>query len=1064
MQWLAQICVRRPVFAWVIILAIMVLGIVGYARLGVDQFPNVDLPVAVVTTRLDGASPEEVEIDLTDKIEGAVNTISGIDELTSTSSEGVSQVIINFKLEKDLETAINDVRDKINQVTQDLPKGIDAPIVTKVDPGATPVLLVGLRAKSKDKGLREVTELADKTVRRQLETINGVGKVSLTGGRDRQINILMNPLLLRAENITSSDVLHALQSQNLMTPGGALETGPQSVTLKIEGRVTTNEAVKRLVISSSNGRVLRIGDVAQVVDGEKDVESLAKYNGEDMVVLSIVKQSGTNTIEVTDAILKRLDAVRTTLPKDTELVVVRDNSQSIRTSVHAVTEHLVLGSILASLVVLFFLGNTRSTIIAAVAIPTSVVGTFGLMYIQGYTLNTITLLALALAVGLVIDDAIVVLENIVRFIDEKKMKPFPSSVLATKEIGLPVLATTLSLMAVFIPVAFIGGIPGRFLKSFGYTMAFSVGVSLIVSFSLTPMMSARLLRPHQETWLTRVVDRLYKPIERVYMAMLAFSLKRRWVIVAACAATLGSCVPVAKSLPSSFLPEDDKAKFQVTLRAPEGTSSEETMVIAERAAVGLRKLPGVTDILITVAEDDQATRNYAQIYVDMVDPDERDLTQFQVMDMARNEVVAKLPPGMRVNVAEVADISVGSNTQHVQIVMSGSDFSMLEKYADTITTDLKKAKIAVDVDTTNLPGRPEVQVSIDRERAADLGVSVTDVASTLQMLVAGVKASTFPENGEEYDIRIRAQPQFRVDASSLNLMNVPSSKYGNVPLGQVVKWNDGSAPSLINRYGRERQITLLANAAPGVGEDVVTAFIEKRFKELHAPANYRLQATGQSKDQAQTAAGFALAIGIAFVFMYLILAAQFESWLYPAIILVSLPLTVPFAFIALKLFGQSLNLFSLLGLLVLFGVVKKNGILQVDHTNTLRKKGYGRYDSLIEGNRDRLRPILMTTIAFVAGMMPLIVSKGIGSGFNRATASIVIGGQTLSLLLTLLAVPVFHSLVDDMLDLRTKLTSRRKKVDLGEGQLDAAIAGELHVPDEHLEHGAPMTSVPVAAE
>jgi len=402
-------------------------------------------------------------------------------------------------------------------------------------------------------------------VRRQIETINGVGKVTLTGGRSRQINILMNPLALRAENITASDVLRALQSQNLMTPGGALETGPRSVTLKIEGRVTTNDDVGRLVISSNNGRILRISDVAKVVDGEKDVESLARYDGQDMVVLSIVKQSGTNTIEVTDAILKRLDAVRSTLPPSAELVVVRDNSQTIRTSVNAVTEHLILGSVLASLVVLLFLGNIRSTVIAAIAIPTSVVGTFGLMYIQGYTLNTITLLALALA----IDDAIVVLENIVRFIDEKKLKPFPASVLATKEIGLPVLATTLSLMAVFIPVAFIGGIPGRFLKSFGYTMAFSVGISLIVSFSLTPMMSARLLRPHRENLLTRAVDAFYKPIERAYMAMLGFSLKRRWVVVAACAATLGSCIPVAKSLPSSFLPEDDKGKFQVTMRAPE---------------------------------------------------------------------------------------------------------------------------------------------------------------------------------------------------------------------------------------------------------------------------------------------------------------------------------------------------------------------------------------------------------------------------------------------------------------------------------------------------------------
>ncbi|MBX3229511.1 MAG: efflux RND transporter permease subunit [Labilithrix sp.] len=1049
MQWLARISVRRPVFASVLILAIMVLGVVGYSRLGVDQFPNVDIPIVVVTTHLEGASPEEIEIDVTDKIEAAVNTIAGIDELNSTSSEGVSQVIISFKLEKDLETAVNDVRDKINRVTQDLPKGIDAPIVTKVDPGATPVLLVGVRAKDNGGSVREISEVADKTVRRQLETINGVGQVTITGSRERQINILMNPTALRAENITASDVLRTLQSQNLMTPGGSLETGPKSVTLKIEGRVASREAIERLVIKSTDGRILRIGDVAKVVDGMKDVESLARYDGQDIVVLSIVKQSGTNTIEVTDAVLKRLDAIRQTLPPSAELVVVRDNSQSIRTSVHAVTEHLVLGALFASLVVLLFLGNVRSTLIAAVAIPTSVVGTFGLMYVQGYTLNGITLLALALAVGLVIDDAIVVLENIVRFIDERKMKPFPASILATKDIGLAVLATTLSLMAVFVPVAFIGGIPGRFLKSFGYTMAFSVGVSLIVSFTLTPMMSARMLRPHESNVLTRVVDKLYAPIERLYMAALRFSLGRRWVVAAACAVTLGSCVPVAKSLPSSFLPQDDKAKFQVTMRAPEGTSSEETLVIAERAAVDLRQLPGVTHILITVAEDQQATRNYAQIYVDMVDPEKRELSQFDAMNMARDKVVAKLPPGMRVNVAEVPDFSVGSNTQNIQWVMSGTDIGLLQQYADTITKDLKESGLAVDVDTTSLPGRPEVKVRIDRDRAADLGVSVSDVAATLQMLVAGVKASTYPENGEEYDIRIRAESQYRVDASSLNLMNVPSSKYGNVPLGQVVKWSDGTAPSRINRYGRERQITLLANAAPGVGEDKVSAFIQKRFEEQGPPANYHLQPTGRTKSQAETGAGFLLAIGIAFVFMYLILAAQFESWLYPGIILASLPLTVPFAFISLKLFGQSLNLFSMLGLLVLFGVVKKNGILQVDHTNALRAKGVDRLTSLLQGNRERLRPILMTTIAFVAGMLPLILSKGIGSGLNKATASIVIGGQTLSLLLTLLAVPVLHSYVDSVRDWLARRSAGRTKIDRGEDEVDAAIAGVYPLDTSH---------------
>lgn len=1026
-------------------LVILVLGAVGYRGLGVDQFPNVDIPIVVVTTTLPGAAPEEVETDVTDKIEGAVNQISGIDDLNSVSSEGVSQVIIQFQLDKDTDVAAQEVRDKVNTVLSELPTGIEQPIISKVEPSAIPVLYLGVRGK--DVSVRDLTELADKKVRRQLESILGVGKVTIIGGRERQIHVLMNPLALRAEGLTPVDVMHTLQSQNLTTPGGNLETGPQSVTLRVKGRVDSVDAIGRLVVRSEQGRILRLNDVAKVVDAEEAVESIARYDGQEAVVLSIVKQSGTNTIQVVDNIMKRMDAVKQSLPKGVELRVIRDNSQTIRTSVHSVLEHLIVGAILAALVVLLFLGNAKSTLIAALSIPISVIGTFGLMWLQGYTLNNITLLALALAVGIVIDDAIVVLENIVRFIDEKGMKPFPAAVLATKEIGFAVLATTLSLMAVFIPVAFIGGIPGRFLKSFGYTMAFSIGVSLLVSFSLTPMMSARWLAGHgkgngdKPPLLTRVVDTFYRPIERVYMAMLSFSLRRRWVVALACAATMGSCVPVAKSLPGSFLPLDDKAKFQVTLRAPEGTSSEETLLYAQRAAVLVRQLPAVTHILITVAEDDQKSRNYAQLYVDLLDPGQRQLSQFDIMDKARKLIVPAMPKTLRINIAEVPDISVGGNTQGVQYVMSGPDFGVLEKGAAKIVKVLKDSGKAVDVDTTNIPGRPEVQVSIDRDRAADLGVSVQNVASTLQMLVAGVKASTYPEQGEEYEIRIRADENYRTDAASLSLMSVPSTKYGSVPLSSVVNWKEGTGPSRINRYGRERQITLLANAAPGAGDNDVSAIMQREFANLKLGPGYQLRPYARSKSQAETAAGFLLALSMAFIFMYLILAAQFESWLYPAIILASLPLTVPFAFMSLKIFNQSINMFSMLGLLVLFGVVKKNSILQVDHTNHLRRQGLGRFDSLMQANRERLRPILMTTIAFVAGMLPLLLSSGIGAGFNKATASIVVGGQTLSLLLTLLAVPVIYSVVDDVRDWLAR-RSKRRDVDRGEAELRNLLGGE----------------------
>lgn len=1039
MQWLARLCVQRPVFASVLMLVILVLGSLGYKRLGVDQFPNIDIPVVIITTVLPGAAPEEIESDLTDKIEGAVNQISGIDTLQSISSEGVSQVIVQFVLNKEINVAAQEVRDKVNSVLSELPTGIDQPIITKVDPGAIPVLYLAVLGENI--GVRELTEAADKKVSRQLQSIEGVGKVSVIGGRERQIHVYMDPLKLTAAKLTAVDVMNTLKSQNLTTPGGNLETGPESLTLRINGRVSSVEAIARLVVRSEGGRILRIGDVARVEDTEEAVESLARYDGKEAVVLSVVKQSGENTIEVVDNILKRVSDIQSSLPDGVKLSVVRDNSQTIRTSVNSVLEHLILGAFLAALVVLLFLGNARSTLIAAVSIPISVIGTFALMWMQGYTLNNITLLALALAVGIVIDDAIVVLENIIRFIDEKKMKPFPAAVLATKEIGFAVLATTLSLMAVFIPVAFIGGIPGRFLQSFGYTMAFAIFVSLIVSFSLTPMMSARLLKAHEgPTALGRLVDVFYRPIERVYLAMLKFSLKRRWVIVLACAASLGSCVPIAKSLPGSFLPLDDKAKFQMTLRAPEGTSAEETLLFAERASVLIKKLPAVTHLLITVAEDDQKSRNYAQIYVDLFDPKDRKLTQFQIMDLARNRVVPALPDNLRINVSEVPDISIGGNTQGVQYIISGPDFKLLESSADQILRVLKKSGKAVDVDSTNIPGRPEVQVSIDRDRAADLGVRVTDVASTLQMLVAGVKASTYPEQGEEYEIRIRADEKYRTEANALALMTVPSSKYGSVPLSSVVEWKEGVGPSRVNRHARQRQITLLANVAPGVGDNEVAGIMQDEFRKLALPSNYRIEPTGRSKSQAETGAGFMLAMSMAFIFMYLILAAQFESWLYPAIILASLPLTVPFAFMSLWIFNQSINMFSMLGLLVLFGVVKKNSILQVDHTNHLRTLGRSRFDSLMEANRDRLRPILMTTIAFVAGMAPLLFSSGIGSGFNKATASIVVGGQTLSLLLTLLAVPVLHSLVDDLRDLMSS-KKKKEKLDRGEAELDQILAG-----------------------
>jgi multidrug efflux pump subunit AcrB len=761
----------------------------------------------------------------------------------------------------------------------------------------------------------------------------------------------------------------------------------------------------------------------------------------------VVKQSGTNTVTVVDSVKSRIDVVQRSLPEGVTIEIVRDSSRVIRTGIAAVQEHLILGALLAAVVVLFFLGNVRSTLIAAIAIPISVIGTFAVMWFAGFTLNFLTLLALALAVGIVIDDAIVVLENIVRFIDEKGMKPFPAAVLATKEIGLAVLATTLSLMAVFIPVAFMPGIVGRFLKSFGLTMAFAIGVSLIVSFSLTPMLAARWLSGHKTHSaggaapgiLERVVDSFYRPIERAYMSVLGWVMKRRWVIVVACMITLGSCAPIGKTLPGGFLPEDDQAQFEISMRAPEGTSITSTRLLAERIADDVRRIPGVTHTLLTVGEGDQQATNVAKIYAMLVDPEERALGQLQIMQKVRDEILAKQPPELRLTAGEVPAISAGgASSARIQMALQGPDLDQLSRYAQNITAELRKVPGAVDVDNSLVIGKPELRAYIDRDRAADLGVQVADVAGALQLFVGGLKISTYSEGGEQYDVRMRADAEFRADAEHLALLTVPSSKHGNVPLHSVVTLKPDSGPSSIGRLGRRRQITIAANSAPGVGDSAVQAALDKIIADQKMPASYSAVPAGSSKNTASTVKSFIVVIGLAFVFMYLILAAQFESWLHPITILISLPLTVPFALISLKLFSQSLNLFSGLGLLVLFGVVKKNAILQIDHTNHLRSEGMPRLQAILQANKDRLRPILMTTIAFVAGMIPLVLSHGVGSGQNRTTGAIVLGGQSLSLALTLLAVPVVYSLFDDAAEwFRNRKSSKAE--DKGEAELDALI-------------------------
>jgi hydrophobe/amphiphile efflux-1 (HAE1) family protein len=1016
MQWLAAICVRRPVFATVLSLIILVVGGVFYRQLGVDQFPKIDFPIVVILTRLPGAAPEDVETEITDKIEGAVNTISGIDELHSNSSEGLSQVVIQFLLEKPIDVAAQEVQEKVNGILADLPRDIEPPSVVRLDPDSNPVLYIALNAKGRDP--KEITDFADRVLRRRIESTNGVGEVRLLGGRKRQINVSVDPIKLRALGLSAAEVARSIDAQNLTLPGGRVDTSRDFLTLRVHGRVRSVDELQAVIVREDGGRSVRLADVADVEDGIEEVETSALWNGERTVILTIRKQSGTNTVEVADAVVARLAEVKKELPKGYSIDVQRDASEVIRTGTRAVTEHLLLGSLFAAVIVLVFLGNLRSTVIAAVAIPTSIVGTFALMKLQGYTLNTITLLALALAVGIVIDDAIVVLENIFKHVDEKGEDPKVAAINGTKEIGLAVLATTLSLIAVFLPIAFVAGIPGRFLASFGITMAFAVAVSLFVSFTLTPMLASVWLKKkipgeHRRTRLERVVDVVYRPIERVYVRLLGWSMRHRWVIVLACFAALFSTGPLAGKARKGFLPVDDRAQFEVQVRLPEGRSVAATEVIGERVARIIRGLPEVTATLVTIGDDDQRTPNLARVYVKLLPPDQRKITQDQLKARVRDQILPALPSDLRVSVADVNEFGGGQSTARIQYILAGPDLKVLENATGRLIDKIKKVPGAVDVDSTLIVGKPELGVYVDREKAADLGVQVADIAQALQLLVGGQKVSTYEDRGEQYDVRLRATAEYRDDEDALRLLTVPSRKVGQVSLSDVVRIEPGTGPSTIRRYQRQRQVTFLANAAPGMSEGAISDEISRILKAEKLPAGFNVLPSGQTKLMQQTGISFVLGLLASLVFMYLILAAQFESWLHPVTILISLPLTLPFAILSVILFDQALDVYSFLGIFVLFGVVKKNAILQIDHTNQLRAEGQPRLEAILNANRDRLRPILMTTFAFVAGMIPLVTSKGIGAGFNRATAGVVVGGQLMSLVLTLLAVPVAYSLFDD---------------------------------------------------
>jgi HAE1 family hydrophobic/amphiphilic exporter-1 len=1044
-----------------LILALVVVGAASYFRLGVDRFPAVDLPTVSVRTTLPGAAPEDVETEVSEIIEEAVNTVEGVTELRSISGSGSSLVIATFDLERDVDAATEDVRGRVQAALRRLPPDVQPPVISKMDNDSSPVLTVALSA---DRPVRELTELADKLVKVQLERASGVGEVEIVGGQERAIKIWVDADRLAAYGIPITSVRQAIVQQNTNVPGGNVTSAQREETLRTMGRIRNARDFDDLVVSGTGSAPIRIRDIGFSEDGTYEQRSLARLNGVPTVIVEVRRQSGANTVAVIEACRENLARIQQLLPSDVQLEIVRDQSRYIYAALHEINVHLVLGSILACLVVLLFMRSWRSTVIAGVAIPASVVATFAMMWLLDFTLNGVTMLALVLMVGIVIDDAIVVLENIFRFVEEKKLSAFDAAREATAEIALAVLATTLSLVVIFVPVSFMSSISGRFLYQFGITAAVAILVSLLVSFTLTPMMSARLLRgeeQHAAEHGAQAASRggFYAWLDRLYTRVLTFAMAHRAGVTLFAVAVIATSVPLYGIVRQEYLPSDvDESEFELNVTAPLGVSLGAMDEVMRRIDADIRGTRGVRLALVQVGGGFLGGVQSGRAYVRIAPHEERlfsfnrlwretlsgapwrafqgNYSQREVMSELRKKL--KKYKDLRVSVRNVPSFNIGGGNFEIDFSIRGPELEELARYASKLRELALERDAIIDADTTLKLDLPERRVVIDRERAADLGVRTEDIATALRIMVGGDdEVSRFRDEqmSETYDVQLRLLERYRDRVDVISRLYVPRSSPASgepalastspggvsspagrhlVRLDSVVQLEAAKSPSRIDRLDRQRVVSVRGGVPAGYALADRLEALHSIAEELEMPAAYSTKVMGRGRELERTFQEFIWAFLLSIVFMYMILAAQYESLVHPFTILLSLPLSVPFALFSLWATDNTLNLYSALGILVLFGVVKKNSILQVDHMNKLREQGMERAEAILRANRDRLRPILMTTLALVAGMLPLWVGTGPGAEERRAIAVVVIGGQSLSLLLTLLVTPVVYSLLDDL--------------------------------------------------
>jgi HAE1 family hydrophobic/amphiphilic exporter-1 len=1027
-MWVSNTSIRQPVFATMVISALIVFGLVSYRALGIDLFPKVDFPIITVTAVLPGADPETMETDVTERLEEALNTIGGVKTLRSTSSEGVSIIAIEFDLDRDVDTAAQDVRDKVSSTRRLLPTDLQEPVIEKLDPDAAPIIAVALAG---NRPVREITDYAKNVVKDRLERVSGVGSVEIVGGREREIRVWLSADRLAAYGVAVDDVTRALQAENLEIPGGRIEMPATELVVRTRGRIQRPSDFADIIVAQRASGAVYVRDLGTVEDGMMDERSVSRLNGDRAVSLLIRRQSGTNAVAVAAAVKAALGEIERSLPEGFTMTIANDSSEYIEHSVSEVRFHLMFGGLLAVLVIFFFLRNIRSTLISAVAIPTSIVATFLFIQALGFSLNMMTLLALSLSVGMLIDDAIVVLENVFRHMEEG-MPRLEAAEFGTSEIGLAVMATTFSIAAVFVPVAFMQGIVGRFFYSFGMTVTCAVLLSLFVSFTLTPMLCSNFLTiPGRHGLLFGLIESFLRWLDRTYRGTLGWALRHRLAVVAIGVGVFILSLYMVRYVGFEFMPQTDEGQFNVSIKTAPGSSLQSTDAIVREVEAFAKRHPAVSTLFTTVGGGTQGKVNAAGVFVKLVERARRAQSQQAIVNQFRQELASV--KSAIIAVEPVQRMGGGaSRSAALQVNVRGPKMAALDQLsgvAGGLVSALRETPGIVDLDTSYEGGKPQVSVELNRERMAELGVSAASVGSAVRLLVGGDKVTRFQESGKQYDVRVRLLETDRNEPRKMETLSL-RGRGGPVQLANLARVVRDTGPSQIDHQARQRQIMILANLQGKVLGDAVSD-VNAIAARIGMPPGFSIDFTGQAEIMAESFANLSFALFLAVILIYMVLASQFGSFLHPFTIMLSLPMAVIGAIGGLLMTGYTMSIFSMIGIILLMGLVTKNAILLIDYTNTLRERDkMPRNEALLRAGPVRLRPILMTTAAMIFGMLPIALGLGGGGagGEQRAPMAVaVIGGLITSTLLTLIVVPIVYTLLDDLGGLRVRdwLPARR---------------------------------------